>query len=199
MIHFGITKYPHIFENFISEEECKILLDFSMNSNKIYEQNTSDHPRWDGKNLYYYQYSDEVKEVDFNIWTRLCKIVRETHPTVRFEYSQYSRWIAGDELDPPHADNIEQDGVTPNYSPWRSHGMVLYLNDDFEGGQLFYPDHFKMIQPKARMMAIHTAGLECTHGVKMVKSGFRHTMVNFGTVDQHFIKENIGSIMPNGR
>lgn len=36
-------------------------------------------------------------------------------------------------------------------------GVVIYLNDDFRGGQLIYPELGKVITPKARSMVVHDA------------------------------------------
>jgi len=58
-------------------------------------------------------------------------------------------------------------------------GLIIYLNDDFEGGELYYK--FKDIthKPKANSMVIHSAKKECTHKVNEVKSGTRYFLTNF--------------------
>lgn len=56
-------------------------------------------------------------------------------------------------------------------------GIIIYLNDDFSGGELFYPSLNLNIKPKARSLVVHDAKLE--HGVKNVTSGNRYSITTF--------------------
>jgi len=56
-------------------------------------------------------------------------------------------------------------------------GIVIYLNDDFSGGELFYPSLNLNIKPKARSLVVHDAKL--AHGVKNVTSGTRYCVTTF--------------------
>lgn len=182
-----MNKFPLTYENFITEEENEILLKTASNS-KLYEEcdiaSPSGIPRWRKRILYLswlkfqgeYQTYATVK----NVFKRIHEFLNNIEGTeLHIENAQFSRWITDDKLDPPHADNIEQDGITPNSSPWRSHGIVLYLNSDFEGGELFYKHHELMIKPKPRMLCVHRADLIDTHGVKQVTAGNRYTVISF--------------------
>lgn len=188
---------PYIEENFISDYENEVLLNFSKNYDLAFAQSASmcSDPRWAGKTVYLdetYRYSSEVYDVLYDINVRILELVEGIHDEeeeIYCEKVQFSKWFTGDAIDPPHADNVEQDGITPNDSPWRTHGVVLYLNDDFEGGELFY-EHLDMsIKPKAKMIAIHGAGIEYTHGVREVTSGMRHTIITFCTTNMEHAEE----------
>lgn len=84
----------------------------------------------------------------------------------------------------PHCDreamsNGEVDFM-PNYSPDMFNTPVLieyaanlYLNDDFEGGELFFPERNLSIKPKAGQLILFPGGNEYIHGVKPVTSGTR--------------------------
>jgi hypothetical protein len=50
-------------------------------------------------------------------------------------------------------------------------GTVIYFNDDYEGGEIYYPDYDYLYKPKAGSMAMHTGNTR--HGVKRVISGNR--------------------------
>jgi hypothetical protein len=56
-------------------------------------------------------------------------------------------------------------------------GIAIYLNDDFLGGQLSYPDIGLSIDPKPRSAVIHNARFN--HEVKTVTSGNRYSITAF--------------------
>lgn len=51
-------------------------------------------------------------------------------------------------------------------------GAVLYINEDYEGGEIYYPDYEWLYKPKAGSMALHRGTVK--HGVKKVTSGNRY-------------------------
>jgi len=57
-------------------------------------------------------------------------------------------------------------------------GIVIYLNDDYEGGEIYYPEIDLVHKPLARSMVVHRASQP--HGVKEVTgSGIRYVMTSF--------------------
>ena len=56
-------------------------------------------------------------------------------------------------------------------------GIILYLNDDFEGGELYYKDLDLRIKPKKNSMVIHKSSI--FHQVLKVKNGTRYSMTSF--------------------
>lgn len=193
--------FPHMVEDFISEEERLKLIDFSINCNEAFDEskyvNNQAFDRWRGKVAWFVdiaKYDKEVSSLVYEIGLRTGDYFKFLLPKVKnyVEYYQFSRWSVGDKLDPPHADNTEPDG-SPNATPWRNYGMVLYLNDDFEGGELFYPNYNMQIKPKPRSLAVHTAGMECLHGVREVTDGTRHTLISFSTYNKNHVENNSGS------
>lgn len=75
-----------------------------------------------------------------------------------------------------HSDNTELDG-TPN--AWRENKLVtiIYLNDDYDGGNLVFRDHDIDIAPEAGTVVVFDVGYENIHGVTEVTSGQRWTML----------------------
>jgi len=72
----------------------------------------------------------------------------------------------------PHAD-----GGDPSNPKVIVFGIVMYLNDDFTGGKLYYSDIGLSIEPKPRSIVIHDAKLN--HEVKTVTSGSRYSITAF--------------------
>jgi len=191
-------KFPHIIKDFATDKELNILYEFSSTTDLWC---FSGDERWDGRNCYLTELIDQVGvespalKTMVEVWSRCEDLIREeVSMDIQLECPQFTRWFPGDDIWPSHADNCHPDGK-PNYSPHRSHGMVMYLNDDFEGGELVYPDFELTVKPEKGMMCIHTAGWENNHGVRPVENGFRHTTVSFGTMDADFIVENQGSML----
>jgi hypothetical protein len=60
-------------------------------------------------------------------------------------------------------------------------GIVIYLNDNFDGGEIYYPNQDFFYKPKERSMIIHPATEEYTHGVKEVVGNTRYCLAFFAT------------------
>lgn len=75
-----------------------------------------------------------------------------------------------------HADNAELDG-TPN--AWIENKLVtmIYLNDDFEGGNLTFRDHKLAFRPEIGSVIVFDVGINNVHAVTEVTSGTRYTMM----------------------
>jgi hypothetical protein len=87
------------------------------------------------------------------------------------------KWNVGGNAS-PHADNSERDG-TPNPFETNKFVSLLYLNDDYTGGELYFPDQGLEFQPASRSWVAFNGGIENIHGVKEIKSGTRYTFVSF--------------------
>ncbi len=85
------------------------------------------------------------------------------------------KWLEGAFAD-YHSDNTELDG-TPN--AWRENKLVtiIYLNDDYAGGDLVFRDHPIKISPKTGSVVVFDVGIDNVHGVTEVESGSRWTML----------------------
>jgi len=60
-------------------------------------------------------------------------------------------------------------------------GAVIYFNDDYEGGEIYYPDYEYLYKPKAGSMALHRGSTR--HGVKKVTSGERFCAASLVTIN----------------
>ena len=187
-------------ENFLTPEERKTLTDFAMN-NKIWDL-TETHVDEDGLVLY-----------DANIWAdrvathsslmksdpsililiddmiRRLKIqvdkffevdVRETGPAI-------VRWPIGARQE-PHADkefHIGEERGRPNDFPYYDIASLFYFNDEYEGGELYFPVQGIEFKPKAGAAYFFPGDRHYVHGVRPVKSGHRFTSPFFWTIRKH--------------
>ena len=85
------------------------------------------------------------------------------------------KWLPG-AFAADHYDNAELDG-TPN--AWQNNKLVtiIYLNDDYSGGNLTFSEHGISLAPKKGSMVVFDVGVNNLHGVSEVLSGERYTML----------------------
>ena len=104
--------------------------------------------------------------------------VEKTHGrAVKPNTSHAQKWEVGAYAN-PHSDNSDFDG-TPNAFEINKYVGILYLNDDYEGGELYFPDHGINIKPEAGMFITFPGGHENIHAVTEITKGTRYTMVSF--------------------
>jgi hypothetical protein len=87
-------------------------------------------------------------------------------------YSRDLRRLTNSEFMWPHAD-----GGNPDDPRKIVFGIAIYLNDDFGGGELIYPDLGLSVTPKAGSMVIHNADLK--HQVFPVVERDRYSITTF--------------------
>lgn len=80
-----------------------------------------------------------------------------------------------------HSDNskisvVNNERVVERFNNWEQ-TAILFLNDNFTGGDLIYPDQGCSITPTVGTMVIAPAGHEYTHYVTEVTSGDRFVLV----------------------
>lgn len=82
----------------------------------------------------------------------------------------------------PHVDivgYIQEEGVNveDHLNKWSGHlSSVIYLNDDYDGGDLYFPDHGIEIKPEAGDFITWPGNGWYQHGVKEVRNGVRYTL-----------------------
>ncbi len=104
--------------------------------------------------------------------------VAESHGReVRPNTSHAQKWEVGAFAN-PHSDNSDFAG-NPNAFEINKYVGILYLNDEYEGGELYFPHHDIIIRPEAGMFITFPGGVENIHGVTEITKGTRYTMVSF--------------------
>ncbi|CAG9759257.1 unnamed protein product [Ceutorhynchus assimilis] len=96
-----------------------------------------------------------------------------------------------------HADNcnllsdVNCEKKSPAFS-WRDYSTILYLNDDFDGGEFVFASDSKgrhiqsTITPKCGRMVAFSSGKENLHGVKAVRKGKRCAIAVWFTLDSKY-------------
>jgi hypothetical protein len=101
------------------------------------------------------------------------------------------RWLPG-QLQMPHADKeLHQgdDAGKPNDFPFYDIAGLFYLNDDYEGGELYFPKQEIEFKPKPGGAYFFPGDLNYIHGVKEITSGIRYVVPFFFTILSHNDKE----------
>jgi hypothetical protein len=73
----------------------------------------------------------------------------------------------------PHVDDYGQDGVSPLMS------AVIYLNDDYEGGELRFPEQKVMIKPQAGSIIVFPSVRPFYHQSMPIKTGIKYMVPAF--------------------
>jgi hypothetical protein len=86
---------------------------------------------------------------------------------------------------PAHADpcRSRQPDGRPHGMPFRDFASIVYLNEGYEGGELYFPRLDLTIKPATGMLLAFTGGWYHEHGVLKVTEGERLTMPAFYTFD----------------
>jgi hypothetical protein len=187
-------------ENFMTEEELSILNSFAR-SNEIWDV-TETHYNEDGIVIYDSGYWDhrvatapilkkfapEVAETIKGMQARLKLKVDEffnldAHPTS----PAIVRWLPG-QRQQPHADKELHEGEgrgKPNDFPYYDIAGLFYINDDYEGGELYFPNQEIQFKPKAGAAYFFPGDMNYIHGVTEIKSGIRYVCPFFWTIKSH--------------
>jgi hypothetical protein len=159
-------------ENFISSEEIKNFVSICKESAE------EDWYMWGGKGTWYGNIlmPTPILEIFKNVDRRVSKLFSsysKIHPL-----HSIHRLREGQSL-PYHSDNGGSHERTENIV----YGVVLYLNNDFDGGELDYWGLGISYTPRPGSLVIHLAGLR--HGIKEVTSGTRYMITSFIEGDEN--------------
>ena len=93
------------------------------------------------------------------------------------------RWDEGD-WQGVHADGEDYDG-TPNSTYVVDYGSVIYINDNYVGGEIFFPSYGIEFKPKPGTLIFFPSSKYYMHGVRKIKSGVRYTSPHFWVPVKH--------------
>jgi hypothetical protein len=183
-----LTKDIVVYENFITEEECfkmiKALDDQAENGAlswmpiSFYESYSSVLPQDNDKEIIDAGLSPTIFSDIEKIMPEAIASVHDLDPktiskigyhTQKWEPGAYAR---------KHSDNTDEKGNSGAFTRSRYAGF-LYLNDNFEGGLLKFPDQDIEIQPKTGMLAVFDGGFNNMHEVSLITKGVRYTIGSF--------------------
>lgn len=205
---FGMGKENIVeLENFMTEKEMVLLNHFAKNNrewdyteNRYNEQGTViyDASYWEDRVISY-----------SNLWKvnqKLAKMVDDMQERLKKEVDQFFnvdaiatgpsivKWKVGHKQ-LPHADkelhkyeewggSLEKEGLENDFPHYDIAGL-FYLNDDYEGGELYFPEQGIQFKPKAGAAYFFPGDKNYIHGVTEITSGTRYTCPFFFTILKH--------------
>lgn len=186
-------------ENFLTPEEIAFLKNF-MKTNTHWDH-TEDKYDEDGVQIYDASYwkdrvatwhtlveaNQEVITVVSNAVARFKPIVEEFFNVKAFPTKPaLVRWTPGT-FQNPHADkelHLGDDAGKPNAFPWYDLAGLFYLNDEYEGGELFFPNQGIQFKPKVGAAYFFPGDMNYIHGITEITSGERYTVPFFWTITE---------------
>jgi hypothetical protein len=143
---------------------------------------------WDGRFIWhadvskaYGELADHMRDAQRQAVVLITDFYRLTDP-IYPDLLQIMSWPVGIHM-PPHADNAHPDG-SPHDMAHRDFSAIVYLNDDYQGGEFYFTALDTVIKPKKGMLVAFTAGFYHEHAVLRVEGAPRLTMPFFLTFDK---------------
>lgn len=193
--HFGNSIDNIVIEkNFVEKSDLKIIQTFLPSIHK-WDNPMGDEFNNDGTCTYDARYwwdrvcsGEIIKSLDLSIYNLIDKYIEKMQRLLesKFTVSLFKRppvlvrWLPGTEQQ-PHADKQLNDG-TPNPFPTYDINSIIYWNDEFDGGQFYYPEFDIELKIEAGMAVAHPGDVHYLHGVKRIISGERWTTPSFYTI-----------------
>ena len=179
----------HIIEDFISEKDAAELI-FQQNSPLSERNQYPDYykERFGGTSL---PYNKTVMDILKKYGDKSNQVHKELSGFVNpiYVFKAFgSHWIQGTKGD------LHLDAQDPE--SWIEWSTIIYLNDEFEGGDIYFPNQDFVYKPKKYSAVFFpSAGSEYIHGITTVTAGNRYTALYMHTslpqhADPEFLGEN---------
>lgn len=183
--YYNPDLFPLIKENYIQPEVCDDVVNYVKNNLHLFK-NEVNLEYWKDRTLDYRRIPDTVIQSRIKYMARALFIGVNSlslvpEPLVP-DTMDIVRWSKGDKIDPPHYDKCERDG-SANYTPWRHMTAMIYLNEDYENGQIFFPEFNLEYKPKKGAAVVFPSDINYLHGVREITQGTRYTLSTFYTYD----------------
>jgi len=187
-------------DNFMTDEELTYLDTFARNNTQWDET----HSMYNDDGLCIYDASfwenrvatdNTLNKVD----PKVVKVIEGLQSRLKIEVDNFFnvdafptsaalvRWLPG-QYQHPHADkelHVGEDKGKPNEFPYYDLSGLFYLNSDYEGGELYFPDHGIQFKPKAGSAYFFPGDINYLHGVTEITSGIRYVCPFFWTILEH--------------
>lgn len=170
---------------FITEKERAALCDYASAADAPWETYLPESDVWHDRIINPRSMSPRILKLMERIRRRTVGHITSNYAIADPVYAdtlQLVRWRPGDNQ-AAHADCEEPDG-RPNGTPWRAFASIIYLNDQYEGGGIHFPDRQFKPEIKPRMLAYFPSTNNYRHGVEAITSGLRYTFSCFYTFDE---------------
>jgi 2OG-Fe(II) oxygenase superfamily len=172
-------------ENTLSLKECTFIID-------LYDRYSELSPRRDYSRrplLHYYTIRDVDSESASWLYgvSLRCKerIEGDLRTPELFVEALFVACLLSGDSHIAHADNERRKHGrwVPNHTPQRDYTGLVYLNDNFTGGELVFPDRDVVIIPKPGLLVGFPSNHKFVHAVPKVLSGKRYSLLVWFTVN----------------
>jgi hypothetical protein len=177
-----------IADDIVSETECELLVRTFNELQELVFGASNEASFWDKRGLWYADVHERRPDAALTMIAAMGRCLAEMKRFWRLRVPVYPdglhmmSWKAGLFM-PPHADNAYPDGK-PHELAYRDLSGVLYLNDRFEGGELYLTAADVLLKPRRGTLISMTGGFHHEHGVVRVEGGLRVTIPFFTTFDK---------------
>jgi hypothetical protein len=187
-------------ESFMTDEELEFLDNFARN-NTVWDY-TESHYNEDGVCIYDASYWEDRVATTNSLNKsdpRVLEVIEGMQQRLKLEVDKFLkvdalptppalvRWLPG-QYQNPHADKELHEGENrgkPNDFPYYDIAGLFYLNDDYEGGELYFPNQGIQFKPKKGAAYFFPGDMNYIHGVTEVLSGIRYVSPFFWTILKH--------------
>lgn len=187
-------------ENFMTQEELDYLDKFARQNDSW--DVTETHYNDEGTVIYdssYWENRVATENTLNSVDPKVVEVIKGMQARLKVEVDKFFnvdaaptsaalvRWLPG-QLQQPHADkelHIGEDEGKPNDFPYYDLAGLFYLNDDYEGGELYFPKQGIQFKPKKGAAYFFPGDLQYIHGVTEITSGIRYVSPFFWTILEH--------------
>lgn len=175
----NITKLAdeiYLYKNFLSQDEAATLHELALSLSEE-EWKTENVNKWHED-----KGSKSRGELKF-LYNRLNDLISPEYTIL--PSTSFQRLRTGQDMyvhaDSPGEENPDDVSSNDTYCTCHivKYGLVVYINDDFLGGEIFYPRKGIEYKPVSGDLLIHSSSVEYDHGVREVLSGTRFIYPNF--------------------
>ena len=177
--------FPIQFQGINSQEDIKTLQNY-LDEHIDSWGNVDANDYWKGRTLFHHDITDtNAQNIMTDVIRKGISLITKTSDIkdpIYCEHLSLARWPEGYDLQ-PHADAENPPGHDRHPYYWRDYACVTFLNEDFDGGLLHFPELGMEITPKAGYSICFPGTLKYLHGVTKITQGVRYTIAAFLTHD----------------
>lgn len=170
-------KMPVIIDNFITEEDALLIISEIKNPSDTKPYPEYYKKRFGGTAL---PYNDTINSVLKKYALKSNTIHQKLNPSEKNNiktFKSFASWWHTGSYGSLHIDD-------QNPEPFIEYSTVIYLNDEFEGGKIFFPKKIFEYQPKKySAVFFKSEGAEWIHGISPVESGERFVLLYMHTTN----------------
>jgi predicted 2-oxoglutarate/Fe(II)-dependent dioxygenase YbiX len=184
------TGHPLVFrfDNILSSEECLIIENYVKNNINITQNTQSETLPWEeNQNIYYHNVKDSNVKQLINVYRFLTSqlIFSSFNQLTLPTFTDIVFWQEGKSM-PWHVDN----GYNKDQNlSTRIFSSILYVNDDFEGGETLIkgsPNYTSV--PQKGSIIFFKSDKSCLHSVNKILKGNRITLASWFTIDKKHVE-----------